>query len=336
MVITKTPYRLSLFGGGTDFHDWYEANPSSVIVAAMDHYCYISVKKQPNFFDYKSRVAYSKIELVKSNHEIKHPSVRECLKYFNFDSGLDIHHVGELPAQSGIGSSSSFTVGLLSAIHALKGNKPTKAQLAEEAIYVEQEMIKEAVGVQDQISAAYGGINIIKVGPKKKMKIQKLNVSFGYKEYLRRSILLGFTGITRDGIALMETHKKNIKAGKSVKLLQEINSITLEALEMIKMEGDIENLGNLLKNAWNVKKQFSTKTENKNFEEIYEVANANGALGGKLMGAGGQGFFYFLAHPNKHEKIKKALPGVRVWVPFNFSKYGSRSISYSGRLTNFP
>ena len=213
MVISKTPYRLSLFGGGTDFYEWYKDNPTLVIVSAMDYYCYISIKKQFNFFEYKSRVSYSKTEFVNENTDIKHPSVRECLRYFQFENGLDIQHVGELPAQSGIGSSSSFTVGFLNAMHALKHQKVSKKQLANEAIYVEQDMINEAVGVQDQISAAYGGFNIIKLGPDKRIDVKPLKLSFSYKEYLKRSILLGFTGLSRDGIKLIEEHKSGIKTG---------------------------------------------------------------------------------------------------------------------------
>ena len=315
---------MSLFGGGTDFYEWYKTHPTLVIVSAMDYYCYISIKKQCNFFKYKSRVSYSKTEFVKKNSEIRHPSVRESLKYFQFENGLDIQHVGELPAQSGIGSSSSFTVGFLNAMHALKHQKISKKQLANEAIYVEQDMIKEAVGVQDQISAAYGGLNIIKLGPGKRMDIKPLKLSFSYKEYLKRSILLGFTGLSRDGIKLMEKHKSGIKTGKSTTLLEEIEGITREAQKIFEIEEDIEKLGKLLQRAWAVKRNFVKKNENESFDEILKIAMANGALGGKLMGAGAQGFFYFFAHPSKHHKIIESLPKVRVWVPFNFTESGSR------------
>ena len=179
MIISKTPYRLSLFGGGTDFPQWYNSNPSTIIVASMDYSCYVTISRKPNFFpEYKSRVAYGKIEHVNDNGDIVHPSVRECLRFFNFESGIDIYHAGDLPSRSGIGSSSSFTVGLVKAIHGLRNARATKRQLAEEAIFIEQKMIKESVGCQDQIAAAYGGLNVIKLGPGHSMKIIKLGISF--------------------------------------------------------------------------------------------------------------------------------------------------------------
>lgn len=329
MIISKTPYRLSFFGGGTDFVDWYKENESIVISAAMNYHCYISVKRQVGFFDYKSRVAYSNIELVKDNKDIKHPSVRECLKYFRFENGLDIHHVGELPAQSGIGSSSSFTVGLLNAIHALQNIPVSKSTLAEEAIYVEQEMINEAVGVQDQITAAYGGINVIKLGPGKRRTVKKIPLSFAYKEYIKRSILLGYTGQARDGLSLMKKHKGNISSGLSTHLLIEINSTTEEAYKLFEKEEDIDKIGKLLKHSWEIKRQFVSDIESERFNQIYEIALKNGAFGGKLMGAGAQGFFYFLAHPSKHGKIKEKLPGVKVWVPMHLSEKGSTILKIS-------
>ena len=213
MIITRTPYRLSLFGGGADFFEWYNENPTTVIVAAMDYYGYVLVTRKPKFFpEYISKIAYSDIEYVKQNTDIKHPSVRECLRYFNFETGLDLAHFGDLPARSGIGSSSSFTVGLLKAIHGLKNSNVSKSQLFQEAIYIEQEMIGEAVGVQDQISAAYGGINVIKLGPGKKIRVSALKPSFSYTEYLRRSILMGFTGLSRDGTAIIAEHKNKTYA----------------------------------------------------------------------------------------------------------------------------
>ena len=238
-MILKTPYRLSLFGGGTDFAQWFQQNPSTIIVSSMDYHCYITVSRKPNFFpEYKSRIA-GQIEHVKNNSDIIHPSVRECLKFFNFESGIDIFHAGDLPSRSGIGSSSSFTVGLVKAIHGLKNSKVTKRQLAEEAIFIEREMIQEAVGFQDQIAAAYGGLNVIKLGPGNKMSINRLNISFSYKEYLRRSILLGFTGI-RDGTRIMQEHIKNVRIGVSESMLKEVNGISDDAYKLFKMEEDID------------------------------------------------------------------------------------------------
>ena len=328
MIITRTPYRLSLFGGGTDFFEWYNKNPTTIIVAAMDYYSYVLVTRKPKFFpEYISKIAYSDIEYVKHNTDIKHPSVRECLRYFNFETGLDLAHFGDLPARSGIGSSSSFTVGLLKAIHGLKNSNVSKTQLFQEAIYVEQEMIGEAVGVQDQISAAYGGINVIKLGPGKKIRVSALKPSFSYTEYLRRSILMGFTGLSRDGTAIIAEHKNKIYSKEINNKLSEVSKISQEANKMLLKEMEIEEIGKLLNHAWKLKKGFSDKISPQMFDEIYKTAVKNGAVGGKLMGAGGSGFFYFLAPPQKHEKIKRALPEVRVWVPFRFANKGSSFVT---------
>ena len=328
MIITRTPYRLSLFGGGTDFFEWYNENPTTIIVAAMDYYSYVLVTRKPKFFpEYISKIAYSDIEYVKHNTDIKHPSVRECLRYFNFETGLDLAHFGDLPARSGIGSSSSFTVGLLKAIHGLKNSNVSKTQLFQEAIYIEQEMIGEAVGVQDQISAAYGGINVIKLGPGKKIRVSALKASFTYTEYLRRSILMGFTGLSRDGTAIIADHKNKIYSKEINNKLSEVSQICQEATSMLSKEMEIEEIGKLLNHAWNLKKGFSDKISPQMFDEIYKTAVKNGAVGGKLMGAGGSGFFYFLAPPQKHEKIKKALPEVRVWVPLRFANKGSSFVT---------
>ena len=330
MIISKTPYRLSLFGGGTDFSHWYKTHPSTIIVASMDHSCYVTISRKPNFFpEYKSRIAYGKIEHVTDNTKIIHPSVRECLRFFNFESGIDIYHAGDLPARSGIGSSSSFTVGLIKAIHGLKNSKVTKRQLAEEAIFIEQKMIKESVGCQDQIAAAYGGFNVIKLGPGNKMKIAKLVISFTYREYLRRSILLGFTGLSRDGTSIMKQHVSNISQGKSGELLQEINQISENAQQLLKTEEDIEKLGKLLNDSWVIKRDFTPNVSNQHFNQIYEIAMKNGAVGGKLMGAGGGGFFYFLAPPQKHAKIRSALNQIKIWVPFKFATQGSMLLNRS-------
>ena len=328
MIITRTPYRLSLFGGGTDFSEWYSKNPATVIVAAMDYYSYVLVTRKPKFFpEYISKIAYSDIEYVRDNLDIRHPSVRECLRYFNFDTGVDLAHFGDLPARSGIGSSSSFSVGLLNAIHGLKNSKVSKHQLAQQAIYVEQEMIGEAVGVQDQISAAFGGINVIRLGPGKKLKISALKPSFAYTEYLQQSILMGFTGLSRDGTAIAAEHKNKINSKKIDDVLREVSQISQEAYKMLTKEMDIQDLGRLLNRAWKLKKKFSNKVSPELFDRIYDTAINMGAFCGKLMGAGGSGFFYFLAPPQKHSKIKSALRDVRVWVPFRFATKGSSYIT---------
>ena len=213
MIVSKTPYRLSLFGGGTDYPDWFKINNCSIVTAAMNNYTYLFVKGLPPFFDYKTRISYSIIEKISSLDEIKHPSVKACLAHLNIDEGLSIGYDGELPARSGIGSSSSFTVGLLNTLYAYKGIKLTKRQLASEAIHVEHNIIKESVGIQDQIAAAYGGINLVKMG--QDWSVKNLSLSDEYIKELESHILLGYSNVSR--FAEIQSKKKidNIKQGTS-------------------------------------------------------------------------------------------------------------------------
>jgi len=325
MIISKTPYRLSLFGGGTDYPAWYEKNPSKVISASMAYYCYISLKKLPPYFDYVNRVIYSKIESVPDISQIEHPSVRECLKYYGIPNGISISHDGDLPARSGIGSSSSFTVGLINAITTYLGESYSSYDLANDAIHIEQNLIGESVGVQDQIMAAMGGVQVIELSKDGK-KIMPLAASYRYYEELQSHIMLGFSGIDR----LSDVHAKqqvdNIKFGKSEKYLKAITDITNEAYEMMLNKASMKELGKLLDRQWTYKRQLTDDVTNDYIDIIHNKAMTAGAYGGKLMGAGGGGFFMFLAPPEQHERIKLAIPEINVWVPFEFDFEGSTII----------
>lgn len=329
MIITKTPFRLSFFGGGTDYNQWFETNASIVLAVALKQYCYISVRLLPDFFEHKSSVAYSIIENVQKNEEISHPSVRGCLKYLNINYGLKIHHDGDLPARSGIGSSSSFTVGLLHALHALKHRMVSPKQLAEEAINVEQKLLGESVGVQDQIIAAHGGFRLLELGPGEKWSIKNLLLAPDYLQALKEHVLIGFSGVSR----LAEQHAKkkvdNIKAGKTSQELQAINDLAKEALGAFQQQSDFGYIGSLLKKSWELKKRLAEGVSVDWMDNLYATALQNGAFGGKLMGAGGGGFFFFLAPPSQHEQIRKALPKIRVWVPFEIDQTGSQVIFYN-------
>ncbi len=325
MIISKTPYRLSLFGGGTDYPDWYEDNPSKVITAAMAHYCYISLKKLPPYFEHANRIIYSKIESVNDISEIDHPSVRECLKYYDISNGISISHDGDLPARSGIGSSSAFTVGLIHAIARYQRRVSMPYELAMDAINIEQNCIGESVGVQDQISAAYGGIQVIELA-KKQINVLPIQLSQNYVETLESHIMLGFSGIDRLANVHAKQQVDNIKTGKSKDYLKTISKISNDAYEMFKQEASMADLGALLDQQWLYKRKLTNDVTSRYIDNIYDKAVLSGAYGGKLMGAGGGGFFMFLASPEKHDIIKKAIPEINVWVPFKFDFAGSKII----------
>ena len=325
MIISKTPYRLSLFGGGTDYPAWFENKPTKVISAAMAHYCYINLKKLPPYFDYVNRVIYSKIESVSDINLIEHPSVRECLKYFGVQNGISVTHDGDLPARSGIGSSSSFTVGLIHAITKHLNIPINPYTLATAAINVEQNKIGESVGVQDQIIAAYGGVRVIEL-ERNSIKVRHLKVDTDYLNTFEKHIMLGFSGIDR----LSDKHAKQqveaIKQGKSDKLLEEITAITNNALHIFENYGKIKEIGDLLQYQWQRKRELTDSVTTDYIDTIYNKAMNAGAYGGKLMGAGGGGFFMFIAPPDAQEQIKQAIPEINVWVPFKFDYEGSKII----------
>ena len=325
MIITKTPYRLSLFGGGTDYPAWYNNHPSKCISAAMNHHCYVHVKPLPPFFDHNIHITYSKIENVNSVDDIDHPAIRACLKFRNITSNITIGHDGDLPARSGIGSSSSFTVGLLNALYHLQKEPLTKEQLAQKAITVEQDLIGENVGIQDQIMAAHGGIQLISMSSDG-WKTEDFSMSNEYKKYLESHIMLGFSGVSR----LAEVHAKknvdNIKEGKIDNLLLEMANSTNEAIIMLAKEKEMSIIGELLDTAWSIKRNLADGVTQKWIDNIYFSAIENGAYGGKLMGAGGGGFFMFLVPPSLQEHFKKTMKEIKVWVPFQFDNNGSQVI----------
>ena len=325
MIITKTPYRLSLFGGGTDYPAWYNNHPSKCISAAINHHCYVHVKQFHPFFDHNIHITYSKIENVNSVDDIDHPAIRACLKFRNITSNITIGHDGDLPARSGIGSSSSFTVGLLNALYHLQKESLTKEQLAQKAITVEQDLIGENVGIQDQIMAAHGGIQLISMSSDG-WKTEDFSMSNEYKKYLESHIMLGFSGVSR----LAEVHAKknvdNIKEGKIDNLLLEMANSTNEAIIMLAKEKEMSIIGELLDTAWSIKRNLADGVTQKWIDNIYFSAIENGAYGGKLMGAGGGGFFMFLVPPSLQEHFKKTMKEIKVWVPFQFDNNGSQVI----------
>ena len=292
----------------------------------MAHYCYVTVRELPPFFDHKLRVVYSRIEMVENSSQIEHPSVRACLDYFGIRDGLEIHHNGDLPHRSGIGSSSAFTVGLLQALHAINGRRISPDRLASEAIHVEQEVLGESVGIQDQIMAAHGGLRVITMGPGKIWTARPFVLPVDYLNALEAHVLLGFSGISRYAEEHARKQVTSIISGDNEAQLKEISALTEEAITTIGAQADFYQIGKLLKHAWNIKKRLAHGVSTEWIDEVYESAIAAGAYGGKLMGAGGGGFFMFLAPPHKHIHIKQTLKNIRVWVPFKLDTSGSQVV----------
>ncbi|MCS7180297.1 MAG: kinase [bacterium] len=324
MVITRTPFRISFFGGGTDYPCWYRYNKGAVLTTTIDKYCYISCRHLPPFFEHKHRIVYSIIEMVKEIEEIKHPAVRGVLKYLNIDFGVEIHHDGDLPARTGLGSSSSFTVGLLNALYGLLGKMKSKEELAKEAIYIEQEVLKENVGCQDQIEVAYGGLNKITFLPDDSFVVEPVILPPGKKEEFEKYLLLYFTGISRYASEIASEQIKNIEKKKyELKILHEMVE---EGIKILVRNDDLKEFGKLLDEAWQFKRSLSEKISNPTIDELYEKAKKIGVIGGKLLGAGGGGFMLFFAPPELHQKIKEEIKGL--FVPFKFENQGSQIIFY--------
>jgi D-glycero-alpha-D-manno-heptose-7-phosphate kinase len=325
MIITKTPYRLSLFGGGADYPAWFVSRETKIVSAAMANYSNLYVRTLPPFFEYKIRVTYNRIENTNTIEEIQHPSVRACLQYVGINNGISIGYDGDLPARSGIGSSSSFTVGLLNALYTYKGITKNSYELATEAINVEQNIIGESVGVQDQIMAAYGGIKVIELSGAN-IKVRNLKIPDSYVDEFESHIMLGFSGISRLSEVQAKKQVDSIKEGKSVQTLEAMQKLTNEALRIFEHESSsaIKDIGLLLQEQWNYKRTLTDSVSNSDINSIYDAAIDAGAYGGKLMGAGGGGFFMFLAPPEMHQKIKDKLKQINVWIPFKFDFEGSK------------
>ena len=324
MIISRTPFRVSFFGGGTDYPAWYHEHKGAVLATTIDKYCYITCRYLPPFFDHKSRIIYSVTEHVQRVEDIDHPSVREVLKFLNIHEGIEIHHDGDLPARTGLGSSSSFTVGLLNSLYALKGVMPTKEQLAKEAIYVEQDLIKENVGCQDQTLAAYGGFNYIEFGGSDHLQVRLVTVGSQRLKELQSHLMIFFTGFSRTASEIAAHQIKNTP--HKVKELNAIYQLTTQALSVLQ-SGNILDFGKLLDESWKLKRSLSEKISTPHIDEIYNAAKDAGAVGGKLLGAGGGGFVLIFAAPEAQPKIRQRLKGL-LEIPFKFETLGSQIIFY--------
>lgn len=323
MIISRTPFRISFFGGGTDYPGWYQQHGGAVLAATIDKYCYLSVRYLPPFFEHRIRLVYSRIENCQTIDEIEHPSVRETLRYLGIDRGIEIHHDGDLPARSGMGSSSSFTVGLLNALYALRGQMPGKHRLGTEAIHMEQNVLQENVGSQDQVCAAYGGFNHITFMPNGEFAVRPMTLPQARMRSLNDHLMLFYTGVKRTASEVAGSYVPSLDAKR--RQLRILKDLVDEAINVLASDQDISAFGELLNEGWQVKRSISDRITNPLIEDLYGQARAHGALGGKLLGAGGGGFMLLFVPPEKQQAVREALSHL-IEVPFSFEHAGSQII----------
>ena len=327
MIISRTPYRISFFGGGTDYPAWYLGRGGAVLSTTIDKYCYITCRYYPPYFssEVKHRIVWRHVETVSSIADILHPAVREGLCYLDFDdsTGLEIHHQADLPARSGIGTSSAFAVGLIKALTSLRGDTIDKHDLALKAIELEQNVLKENVGSQDQVAVAYGGLNVIRFLPNGEIIVEPVKISPSRKEELQSKLLLFYTGTSRSASSVAADVIANIPNKERV--LHQMHSYVDKSVSILSGSGDLDEFGQLLHENWKLKRQQSNLITNSMVDGIYQSAIDHGALGGKLLGAGRSGFMVFYVPPEKQDRVRKVLSGY-LNVPFKFENEGSTLI----------
>ncbi|MEX0717385.1 MAG: GHMP kinase [Planctomycetaceae bacterium] len=325
MIISRTPFRVSFFGGGTDYPSWYARHGGSILGATIDKYCYLTCRYLPPFFEHRMQVVWSRIERCDEIDEIEHPAVREILRYLKIERGMEIHHVGDLPARSGMGSSSTFTVGLLHALHGLCGRMPSKYDLAREAIHVEQEILKETVGSQDQVLAAYGGFNHVDFLPNGEISVRPVTVPEARIEELTSHLMLCYTGIKRTASIVADSYVQEIH--DKHRQLRIMKDMVDEALSILVGQDDLAAFGELLHESWQIKRSLSAAITNPEVDDLYDRARRAGVIGGKLTGAGGGGFLLLFCPPDRQARLRQELDGL-IHVPFTFSYVGSQILFY--------
>ena len=337
MIISRTPFRVSFFGGGTDYPAWFKENGGAVLATTIDKYCYLTCRYLPPFFEHRSRIVWSQIELVTEVSQIKHPAVRESLDFLNIEDGVEIHHDGDLPAGAGLGSSSSFVVGLLHALYGLKGIMPTKQQLVLDAIHIEQDRLLENVGSQDQVSAAFGGFNRIEFGSDGEFGVSPVIMPHERLKRLQDHLMLVFTGLSRNASDVAGAQIKTIS--RRQRELTTMYEMVDAATNILSRDGDLADFGLLLHDSWQLKRSLTKLISTPQIDEIYDAARTAGALGGKLLGAGGGGFMLLFVRPQEQQKVKEVLKDL-AHVPFSFESSGSQIIFYdphdAGSLLRAP
>ena len=327
MIITRTPFRISFFGGGTDYPAWYKEHGGMVLSTTINKYCYINCRYLPPFFPYKYLMRYIIREETTCIEDIKHPSVRACLTYLKIPKGIEMTYTGDIPAQSGMGSSSSFTVGFLNALYSLSGKMVTKRTLAREALYIEQKILKENVGAQDQVAAAFGGFNKIEFGGERDFYVSPLPLNKEKLDLLQSHLMLFFTGLSRNA---SEIASEQIKSTNSKKIeLRTMQVMVDEAISILNNGSkNLDDFGKLLHETWKIKRSLTGRITTDRINAIYDTALKAGALGGKLLGAGGGGFILLFVKPKDRPVVKEKLKDI-LYVPFAFDTLGTQVVMYS-------
>src|SRR3989338_3993665 len=327
MIISRTPFRISLFGGGTDYPVWYNRHGGAVVGATIDKYCYVNIRKLPPFFEYKHRIVWSHIELVNEIGDIRHPAARAILSDLGVSDGMEVSYNADLPARSGLGSSSSFIVCLLNALYALKGKMISKKNLADEAIRIEQEVMREAVGSQDQIWASYGGLNRIDFHADGSFEVAPLILSRERRHEIRGSLMLFFTGFSRYAFEIAQKTINNMDAHEAH--LHSIRRLVDDAIAVLHGRQDpINDLGKLLHQSWMMKRELADGITTPQIDEIYQAGIEAGATGGKILGAGGGGFMLFVVRPEKQAAVRERLKDL-IHVNFDFESGGSKIVVFN-------
>ena len=343
MIITRVPYRVSFFGGGTDYPAWFRQHGGRVLSTSINHYCYISCRALPPFFEHKHRLVYSQVELVQDISQIRHPAIRGAFEQFAVTDteGLEIHHAGDLPARSGLGSSSSFAAALLLALHTVRREQVSKHDLACESIHLERHVLRENVGSQDQVATVYGGLNQIdfhradsRAGKQREFSVTPITLPPQREEALNKHLMLFFTGLTR--VASEVAGEKIAHLHNRTKELTAMQSMVDTARDLLlSPHAPLTDFGQLLHDSWQYKRKLSEKVSNKTIDNIYAAAREAGAEGGKIIGAGGGGFILIFAKPSAQADILARLSHL-VHVPFAFEKGGAQVILPNQRFNANP
>ena len=326
MIITKTPFRMSFFGGGTDMENYFRENGGAVLSTSFDKYCYVNVRHLPRFFDYSTEISYSKTERVTDVNDIKHPAIREAMKM------LDMHEIrltyeADLPARSGLGTSSSFAVGMLNAFYALKGKYADKKKLADEAIYLERVLCNEAGGWQDQIAASFGGFNRINFDSEG-YDVKPVIIAPDRKKQLNNNLMMFFTGFTRFSSDVQKANAASSPIDKYTMLKKAYSLVDEAEKVLVDKSEDLDDFGRLLDETWRIKRKTGASVSTNSIDDLYERGIKAGALGGKLLGAGGGGFLVFYVQPDKQDSVKVAMKDL-MYIPFEFENGGTRVIHYT-------
>ncbi len=329
MIISRTPFRISFFGGGTDYPSWYRKHGGSVLSATIDKYCHITCRILPPFFEHRMRLVYSRMEHCQTVDEIQHPTARETLRFLALDQGFEIHHDGDLPARSGMGSSAAFTVGLLHALYAHQGKMPSKHQLAMESIHIEQNMVKETVGSQDQMAVAHGGLNRILFGKDGHIDVRPLTLTRSRVEELNSHLMLFYTGIKRTASEVAKTYTADMH--RKQKVLARMCEMVHQGVDVLSGNKDFHRFGELLHESWELKRKLGSAITNPQVDQFYARALECGALGGKITGAGGGGFLLLFVPPEKQNAVREALSEL-LFVPVRLEFNGSQIVFFNPEI----